>query len=450
MKLYLTGAGIVMVLAGGLVQAQEHNGGLGNAVDKEVKGLTAEDFSERQAALQRLEHLIADQVKQRAQVQEIVDALMKDLAQQQQALAMVSGDEEARARIAGLLETERGLAGWAMQTMNEPEERRKTLLAWGLGKEGAPVAAKVYAVNRRIRLEGIGQLAKMEDGPEGGASWTLGRVINDGDAAVRAKAMAEAWTRKPTADVVAALWFRAVAGPLQLAEQEAGRAPLVRDEGPEKLKVEFPEGDPLEFEMEEDGGAFTDALLAGDVLVHLNSPLVAERVKEMLHLRVNAGKSLVLPQDDDWTLAMHRLVEAYQIKEAVPVLAQEALARETEDMAGESNGRPYTWSRRTLAVGVLCKLIGKDPADFSLIHVQDADLRGWLWATDVNPQMPPVPGGGDVTVVRAFYKWWKDHHGEYGVKEEPSTAGLPPERRIGRGRLRGDNVPSDPATAPAE
>jgi len=66
----------------------------------------------------------------------------KDLAKQQQALAMVS-DEEAQSQIAGLLELERGLAGWTIQTMGEPIERRRALLAWGLGKDAAPVIGRV-------------------------------------------------------------------------------------------------------------------------------------------------------------------------------------------------------------------------------------------------------------------------------------------------------------------
>ena len=47
--------------------------------------------------------------------------------------------------------------------------------------------------------------------------------------------------------------------------------------------------------------------------------------------------------------------------------------------------------------------------------------------------------------MRAFYTWWKEHHGEYGVKEEPSTAGLP---RPGRGR-RGALIAPPPQIAPA-
>ena len=122
------------------------------------------------------------------------------------------------------------------------------------------------------------------------------------------------------------------------------------------------------------------------------------------------------------------------------MLAEEALAARSDEMGGDMNGRPFMWSSRTMAIGVLCKLIGKDPADFQVKRVRGADdPRGWIWAVDVNPG--PLNGGGaggaaDGAAVRAFYAWWKDHHGEYGVKEEPSTAGLPRQGRARRGEAR--------------
>ena len=154
MRTRLIGAGVLLgsLMVGGTMGQQRAgntggnisgaaangSGNSGNAMDgavaREVKGLTAEDFAERQAALKRLEGLIAEQLKQRAAVQEIVDGLMKDLAKQEQALAMVT-DIEAQAQVAGLLEMERGMAGWTIQTMAEPVERRNELLAWGLGQE---------------------------------------------------------------------------------------------------------------------------------------------------------------------------------------------------------------------------------------------------------------------------------------------------------------------------
>ena len=39
-------------------------------------------------------------------------------------------------QISGLLEMERGIAGWAVQVMGEPVERRKALLNWGTGAGG--------------------------------------------------------------------------------------------------------------------------------------------------------------------------------------------------------------------------------------------------------------------------------------------------------------------------
>jgi hypothetical protein len=164
---------------------------------------------------------------------------------------------------------------------------------------------------------------------------------------------------------------------------------------------------------------------------------VEQRIRSLVADRIKAGKTLASEEDMDWTLATHWLVETYGIKEAIPVLADEALSQQTDEMNGSMNGRPFMYSPRTMAVGVLCKLIGKDPGDFGLIRGHDSgELRGWMWALDQDPQNNVV-GPPDGAVVRAFFKWWKEHHLEYGVKGEPSGAGVPPEPRPGRGRGRG-------------
>jgi hypothetical protein len=428
-------------------------GPVGAVVEREVKGLSSESFPEREAALKRLQTLVAEQLKQRAAVQEVLATFQADLVQQQRALAMVS-DEEAQAQIAGLLEMERGLTAWTIQTMAEPLERRQTLLAWGLTKDNGPTLARAYSGSLRVRLDGIKQIAKSNDE---GASWTLARLINDRETAIRAAAMAASWSRKPNSDVVNALWFRAVTGPLARENNMNGPVGIMEGRmgvgmvmeamamnGNGMIKVDFPGGDPMEFDDSGEGNEFFDALLASAVLVHLDSPLVAEKVKALVDERAKAGKSLCQPTDPDWTLVSHRLVETYSVKEAVPILAQEALGIETEEMGGDMNGRPFMWSRRTIAIGTLAKLIGKDPADFDLIRARDmGNPRGWMWAVDVNPQaMMNGNGENDLVAVKAFYAFWKDHHAEFGVKEVPSNAAVSQPARPNR-FFKGMPMPPD-------
>ena len=419
-------------------------------VEKEVKSLSSEEFPERQAALGRLQTLVAEQLKQRAQIQEILDTFTADLAKQQAALAMAGGssDEEVQAQIAGLLEMERGLTGWTIQAVAAPLERRKALLNWGLTKETAPVLARAYSQNKRTRLQGVKELTKYEGE---GADWTIARLINDSETAVRAAAMAACWNRKPSADIVNALWVRAVTGPL--TNGGMGRIePMMRAdmEGmPDMIKVDFPGGDPMEFDAGDEANQFFDSQLAADVLVHLNSPLVAGRVRTLVADRIKEGKSLSLSSDPEWTLVSHRLIEAYAVKEAIPLLAAEALGVETDEMGGDMNGRPFMWSRRTMAIGSLCKLIGKDPADFDLMRARDmGDPRGWMWAVDINPEQMNGNFQADGAAVRAFYAFWKDHHAEYGVKEEPSNAGVPPVRGPGRGMMVPPIGPGGPRILP--
>ncbi len=436
-------------------------GAVGTVIQREVQGLSAEAFADREAALKRLQGLVAEQLKQRAQIQEVLNAFQLDLVKQQHALAMVS-DEEAQAQIAGLLDMERGLSGWTIQTMSEPAERRKILLDWGLTKENAPALARAYSDSLRIRLDGIKQLAKVTGD---GADWSLGRMINDKEAAVRAAAMAVCWARKPNPDIINALWFRAVTGPLARDNSNGpmgmmgGRMGMFASDigdlgmgGQNTVKVDFPGGDPMEFDDSSDANEFTDSQLASDVLVHLNSPLVGDKVKALVEERAKAGKSLSLANDPEWTLVSHRLVETYAVKESIPLLANEALGSDSEQMGGDMNGRSFMWSRRTMAIGTLSKLIAKDPADFDLIKAHDSgNPRGWMWAVDVNPQvMMGGNGDADGAAVRAFYAFWKDHHAEYGVKETPSNASVPPVPQPGvpGRRFRGGPIQIEPMQVP--
>ncbi|HVT79069.1 MAG TPA: hypothetical protein VHM90_00315 [Phycisphaerae bacterium] len=414
----------------GFGQTKPADSAIGGAVSREVKGLTSEDFPERQAALARLKTLVAGQLKQRAEIQEVLSALQADLAKQQQALAMVSADEEAMAQISGLLEMERGLAGWTIQTMAEPLEKRTALLNWGLTKERADILARCYGQSKRTRIQAIKDLAKMEDE---GASWTLAKLINDPETPVRAQAMASAWSRKPTVPVVDALWYRAVAGPLTVAGREGRMMRAMEDSG--NIKIDFPgTSDPMEFGEDDESAGFFDSQLAGAVLVHLNSDLVAEKMKALLAERVKQNKTLALMEDPDWTLVTHWLVETYKIKEAVPVLAMEAFSDNTEQMGGDMNGREFMWTGRTMAIGTLCTLIGKEPGDFGLFKARNmGETKDWMWAVDANLN---AGGGGqpDAAAVRGFYTFWQQHHAEYGVKEEPPPS---PIRNVrgGRGRI---------------
>ena len=433
---------------------------INTAVEREVKGLSADSFQERQAALSRLQTLVAEQLKQRAAIQEVLSAFQADLVQQQKALAMVT-EEEAQAQIAGLLEMERGLSGWTIQTMSEPLERRQTLLAWGLTKDNGPALARAYSGGLRVRIDGVKQVAKSEDE---GASWTLSRLINDRETAIRAAAMAACWARKPNPDIVNSLWFRAVTGPLS-RENMGGPVGMMEGrfggfggaiavdsfapDGVNMIRVDFPGGDPMEFDDSSEGNEFFDAQLAGDVLVHLKSPLVAEKIKGFVDERAKAGKNLCQSSNPDWILIPHRLVETYTVKEAIPMLAQEALGSDTDEMGGDMNGRSFMWSRRTMAIGTLAKLIGKDPSDFDLFRAHDTgDSRGWIWAVEVNQQaMMNGNAGNDFRAVKAFYAYWKDHHAEFGVKEAPAKPSEPPAGGMmppgfPRG-IRGIPVPAD-------
>ena len=406
--------------------------GIGAAVERETQGLAADGVSEREEALAQLQNLIGAQISQRAEIQGLLDTLAADLAKQEKALAVVS-DSESQARVAGLLEMERGIAGWARQTMSEPVERRRKLLAWGLSPKVMPVLARAYAERVKVRVQGINELGKLDDAANGqspgpttvenanitaSVDWTLAQLVNDKAEPVRAAAMASCWSRKPSQELVTALWFRAVQGPLN--REEAGQ-PMM-EEGNESggnVEVNFPGGSPLQFDADNDGPDFDDGHLACDILLHFDSPLVKERLKDLVRNRDKAGKDLSGQNSPDWALTTHRLIEAYGVKEAIPMLATEAFDPPAETGGGDG----FFWTRRTLAIGTLTRLIGQDPENFGLRHVRHPeDERVWIWAVDAPAPAngPPMPGmmqsSPDGEALKAFYTFWSAHHGEYGVK----------------------------------
>jgi hypothetical protein len=410
MRMRWLGAGAVVVaLVGGRAVGDPPAPAAGRgegvaAVEGAVRDLTAEDYGVRERAAKRLEGLLAEQIKQRAAVQEVVGQLQAELERQVRALGMVK-DEEARQRMGGLVEMERGLAGWASQAMTAPAELRGKLIEWGVSKEVAPVVARAYGRNRAQQLAAIKELGKME-GP--GADWTLARLINERESWVRAAAMAAVWDRKATDEVVQAVWYRGVEGTereLQRDQQETN------GQEAESLTVEFPEHEPITIDQEEED--FSDRELAIAVLAHLQSPLVESRLKIFLAKQEKRENPAL---EDAWE---HRLLEAYKVKEAVPLLAKVALGDVRENNSrGMGAGTMLMATNRTSAVGAVAVIVGLDPADFELHADRQEQITWWVEGQR-----------GDTAAVMKFFDWWRVHYKEYGVKEEPTPPAVSDEQQ---------------------
>jgi hypothetical protein len=324
------------------------------AVEGALRDLTAEDFGLREQAARRLQALLAEQLKQRAAVEEVVGQLQAELLRQERALGMMR-DDEARQRTAGLLAMEQALAAWTQDAMTAPNQRRQQLLEWGLSAKVAPLLARTYSKHRREQIAAIIELGKL-DGP--GADWTLARLLNERESWVRAAAVAALWNRPLTPEIAAALWYRAVEGPER--EQEAQRIAEDTDTAASPLEINIPDHDPVEVPPDEDD--FSDRDLLVDLLVHLQSPLVAEKVEALVDRRTKKEA----PLGEGWE---HRLVEAYKIKTAVPLLARVATGEIEQNSGRSEGGQVMTGTNRTSAAGALATIVGIDPAEWNLRHV---------------------------------------------------------------------------------
>ncbi|HVX83591.1 MAG TPA: hypothetical protein VH253_02120 [Phycisphaerae bacterium] len=342
-----------------------------------VHDLSSEDFSQRQHAAARIGELLRQQLKLRAQTQAAIDDLQHELADQIRALGMVT-DEEARQRVDGLLATEAALAQWTAQAMAAPADKRPALLDWGLSNKNAPILAKAFSTDPAQRIAGIAALGKL---PGPFADWTLARLLAARQSWVRDAAMAAAWDRTPTPEIVNLLWRRAI------PPDENADSP---DDQP-TLKIPFPDHDPIEVPAEDDDS--DDQELALLLLRHMHSPLVAD------HINAVIAQRLKKPTDDDDT-SLHRLAETYKLKQAIPLLARDALG----DVRGRSEGNHTMATNRTSAIGALCTILALDLETFDL---SPSDDNSYAWKTD---------NDNDARPVLKFFDWWRVHASEYGAK----------------------------------
>ncbi|HVS72749.1 MAG TPA: hypothetical protein VHQ47_15945 [Phycisphaerae bacterium] len=341
-----------------------------------VHDLSSADFSQRQHAAARIDELLRQQLKDRAQTQALLDDLQRELAGEIRSLGMVT-DEEARQRVDGLLATEASLAQWTAQAMGASADKRPALLDWGLSKNNAPILAKAYSTDPAQRVAGIAALGKV---PGPFADWTLARLLAARQSWVRDAAMAALWDRPPTAEIVDLLWRRAIP-----PDDNADAS----DDQP-TLKIQFPEHDPIEVPAEEDDS--DDQELALLVLRHMQSPLVADKVKAIIAQRLKK-------QSDNDDTTVHRLAETYKLKQALPLLARDAFG----DVRGRSEGNHTMATNRTSAIGAACTILGLDPETFDLSPSDDS----YAWKTDNDTDARPV---------MKFYDWWRVHASDYGAK----------------------------------
>lgn len=395
-----------------------------------LQQLAEDDFSAREQAVVKLQSMLLDQTRRQTEIQELLLQLQQSLSGQLKQLALVT-DPEAQARAAGLLETQQGVIRWTIEVMKSPPDQRKTLLAWGFKQSTGALVGKAFAQPRKLRLEAIKELAKLDDD---GASWTLAQLLNDKDPIVRAQTMASVWDRKAAPDIVAALFSRALTRISADSENSDDNQP---NESPPTIKIEFPGLTySMTFSDPDDVDPSDDSPLATALLIHLQSPEVSRRLTEVIHATFKDNHLKSPNIDTRWVQNFAALSEKYELKAAVPMLAALALVPNVGMSSNEFNNKQYFWSNRTAALGALLVLTHQNPEDYKLSRMHDPSENGspnWFWSVAVQTDEP--------LAIKKLHTWWNKSYKDYGQTEKPAALPIDESNK--------ENEAENPATAPA-
>lgn len=412
------------------------------AFNEAVTGLTAEDFTAREKASKKLQNILAQQLKAQAELQDTVNQLTDALAAQMKVLG-ATNDPETRARVAGILEIQKGLVYWTAEVLEAPVKQRHALLEWGCGGKVAPVLGKLYGRDRRQRVAAVQELAKL---PSECVDWLFARLLEKDDStAVCVQVLACLWDRKPATLPLAAMYKLALPAQSSLPDNMQEAVPLPGRGQPEQITIQFPDHPvALQFPDAGDSGDYIGEIapLTVRVLMHVADDRVARHLEEILKWQLKEEHLTNLPRPQDWQQNFHHLLGAYKIKAAIPYLAAVANGPRLDTMMGETNNVKHFWTNRTDALGTILEIIGAPPEEYHLIRGLTAgESVGELWGVDTEAQ--------EQATMELFHIWWKKHYKEYGVTKAP--ADLPPA--AGQpGVPVPVNVPppaSAPATVPA-
>ena len=357
---------------------------LSPAIDTALHRLSSEDFSVREKALHDLE-----------------------LAMGKQTEAMLApGDAESKARIAALLEFNEGLSRWILNTLKLPEEQHRRLLAFGLQPEMLPIVAKLASSTPSIRIEGLHELARVQDPT---VSDLIAALLDDNDRGVYIAAMEIAWDRPATDAIVDRLWERAVEAGFSIYTPQQNQQPDVLFHGQALGPTFF------------DNAAYRrmqDSNIACDVLIHLNSPRVNLKLKAFFE---TVDRALSTPNARDnriWMFGpnsapmknVYALLRVYRSREAMPALFRLATGPLRQPFNGQINNARYFWSNRTQPFAVLLQLTDQRSEDYKLTQLTRPPGM-WAFASQIDED----------AAIKKLQTWWANNPQAYPAPETSPT-----------------------------
>ena len=364
------------------------------AIEAALHQLSSDEFSAREKALRDLETLLG----------------------QQTAALLSPADPESKARVASLLEFNEALSAWVLQTLKLPEEQRHRMLEFGLRPEVLPVVSRLGLPVPGVRVVVVRELGAISDAM---VDEVLAPLLDDVDRGVYVAAMEVAWDRPATDGIVDRLWDRAVEAGFSIYAPQPNQQPDVMFRG-EVLGPTF--YDNVAYKR------MQDSIVATDVLILLNPPLLTGKLKTFMERVVKAYQS---PNPRDARIWMfgpnslpmknvYAMLRAYRSRESLPALYRLATSPLVQPFNGQMNNLRYFWSNRTYPLALLLELTDQQAADYKLSRL--ARPQGtWAFANQ----------GEEEAAIKKLQTWWENNPQAYPAEAPADAATTKPAEQAG-------------------
>ena len=392
---------VALACFGGLAGAadpvsQDASPAIAPAVQTALAQFSSDDFNTRRKALEHLEAAFA----------------------QEAVLLASEKSPEVQADLSRALEFQDGLIRWEQSVLKMPAEGRATELQLISNPKVFPILSKIFSARSSLRVEGIQALAApdwSEVSPMG-VDLLLAHLVDDDDREVSLAAMEVVWNRKPSAPVVNVLWRRAVEEGMNRSLRSAVAMPHTK-------QLTF-----LGRPVQTSGGFFSspgqagtnDSDIATDVLAHLQSPLVKEKLIAFFR---QAAEMSARPDVTNAQLYSYSsitpaaknafaLLETYKPVEVIPSLYGLATSRAAPAYSYSDGAGRYVATNRTCAIAALTMLTGQRSEDYQLKQL-DRRSRGLMPGATGSMWVVPAQADEQAAVTK-LQEWWIQNGTRYG------------------------------------
>jgi hypothetical protein len=382
-----------------------------------LKQLAGENAATRQEALDRISEAVTKQFQQTVALQKICLQMQADIAAQMALLTNGATPRiEPSAATPGLLDFSNALSNFGLHAMALPEKQRDQMLAWGLKKENVQLVGEAFSRDPKARMQGAQDLS---GAPEGGeVNWVLTQLLRDPERAVCLTTLDALISRKPSPEILDALWEK-ITWQLQARAraQRGSRAETVVIQG-KTVQISDPNVSANNNNQDLD--------VVSNLLIHYNDPSIKDRMDALF---VDLSGSLsgnnyfwqqFMPNYNSGGREIMKLVVAFKPAEAVPFFARLfAMPNNNgngQDLQVNLGGQQvkYHTSNRLKTAYLLIIASGQDPETYNIEAVPN---YGNEWGVKGTAE-------DEAASLKKLEQWWKEHEKDYPSKFE-SLKGLP-------------------------